>query len=270
MYCDRRGKIYDFTDGYAAIRRKRIIFVGAPRKRIAEDHLRILRFFRFHAQFGHGSPDKAGLLACTSMRRNLAKLSAERIRQEMFKLLAAPGAIPTLKLMAKQGILKELLPHTNEWRLLKRLPPDPVLRLAVLSKAPENMREKWRLSNAEAARLKAAAGAPHVTPELRPKERRAMLYDMDTDQWLDAVRLSWARSRAAMTDRKWGSLLRLADRWPVPSLPLTGKDLLAAGSSPGPALGDALRRAEDWWIASDFKADNEALISFLRQKGLIG
>jgi poly(A) polymerase len=73
-----------------------------------------------------------------------------------------------------------------------------------------------------------------------------------------------------MTDRKWGSLLRLPDRWPVPSLPLTGKDLLAAGSSPGPALGDALRRAEDWWIASDFKADNEALISFLRQKGLIG
>jgi poly(A) polymerase len=270
MFCDRQGKIYDFTEGYEAVRRKRVIFVGAPRKRIEEDYLRILRFFRFHAQFGHGAPDKAGLAACVSMRKNLAKLSAERVRQEMFKLLKAPGAVPTLKLMAEKSILRALLPHTNEWRTLSRLPPDPVLRLAVLASAPESMRERWRLSNAEGVRLEAASRAQQLTPELRPKERRAMLYHTGANAWRDAVRLAWAKSRAPMTERAWRTLLRLPDRWPIPSMPLLGKDLLAAGASPGPALGDALRRAEDWWIAGDFKAGKDELLAHLRQKGMIG
>ena len=97
MYCDARGKIYDFTDGYRDTLRKRIIFVGSPAKRIEEDYLRILRFFRFHARFGKGAPDKAGLAACIRHRKGLDGLSAERIRQEMFKLMAAPGAVPSFE-----------------------------------------------------------------------------------------------------------------------------------------------------------------------------
>ena len=120
-----RGKIYDFTNGYRDILRKKIIFVGSPSQRIEEDYLRILRFFRFHARFGKGSPDKAGLAACVQQRKGLDALSAERVRQEMFKLMAAPGAVPTLKLMAKHGILSHLLPHTEDWRVISRLPPDP-------------------------------------------------------------------------------------------------------------------------------------------------
>ena len=263
LYCDARGKIYDFTDGYRDILRKRIIFVGSPAKRIAEDYLRILRFFRFHARFGKGAPDKAGLAACVRHRKGLDALSAERIRQEMFKLLLAPGAVPSLKLMAKTGILAHLLPYTEDWRVIGRLPPDPLLRLAVLSSEPQAMKERWRISNAEAKRLDAISSFTAPSPSLRLNEQRVMLYLIGAEAWRDLVRIGWARSKASMDDPAWKRLLKLPDRWPVPTLPVTGRDLIDAGLKPGPELGAALRRLEDWWLAADFKPGKDELLKHL-------
>ena len=263
LYCDASGKLYDFTNGYADLLRKRIIFVGSAAKRIEEDYLRVLRFFRFHARFGKGTPDKAGLEACVRHRKGLGGLSAERIRQEMFKLLAAPGAVPTLKLMAKHGILSHLLPYTEQWRVIARLPPDPVLRLAVLAAMPASMKDRWRLSNVEERRIAQIVSRMPPTPALRPREQRAMLYHLGAEAWRDLVQVAWARSRDAMNDRRWKRLLRLPDRWPVPALPLSGHDLIATGLPPGPAVGDALRQLEDWWVASDFKPDKDELLARL-------
>jgi poly(A) polymerase len=265
LYCDERGKIYDFTDGYKDILRKRIRFVGSPRQRIAEDYLRILRFFRFHAQIGKGTMDKAGLAACIRLRQGLDRLSAERIRQELFKLLAAPGAVATLKLMAKSGILEHILPYTEQWRVLRRLPPDPQLRLFALAAEPDGLKERLRLSNREAERIAALAAAAAVSPKLREAERRAMLYGMGAEAWRDAVRLAWARSRVPMTDRGWRRLLDLAERWPMPIFPVTGRDLTGRGMKPGPELGALLRRLEDWWIASDFRPGKDAILARLSQ-----
>jgi poly(A) polymerase len=103
MYCDAAGKIYDYTKGYADIQKRKVKFVGVPEERIAEDYLRILRFFRFHAWYGKNAPDKEGLQACIKLRSGLKKLSVERVRQELFKLLAAPNAVKTLQLMATNG-----------------------------------------------------------------------------------------------------------------------------------------------------------------------
>ena len=263
LYCDARGKIYDFTDGYRDILRKRIIFVGSPAKRIVEDYLRILRFFRFHARFGKGAPDKAGLAACVRYRKGLDTLSAERIRQEMFKLLAAPGAVPSLKLMAKCGILAHLLPYTEDWRIIGRLPPDPLLRLAALSAGPKAMKERWRISNAEEKRLDAISSLTAPSPSLRRNEQRAVLYRMGGDAWRDLVRIGWARSKASLDDPSWKRLLRLPDRWPVPSLPVAGRDLIAAGLNPGPEFGLTLRQLEDWWLAADFKPGKDELLKRL-------
>ena len=263
LYCDARGKIYDFTDGYRDVLRSRIIFVGSPAKRIAEDYLRILRFFRFHARFGKGAPDKAGLAACVRHRKGLDRLSAERIRQEMFTLLVAPGAVPSLKLMAKCGILAHLLPYTEDWRIIGRLPPDPLLRLAVLSAEPQAMKERWRISNVEAKRLDAISSLTAPSPSLRLREQRAVLYRMGADAWRDLVRIGWARSKASLDDPSWKRLLRLPDRWPVPSLPVAGRDLIAAGLNPGPEFGLTLRRLEDWWLAADFKPGKDDLLKRL-------
>lgn len=260
LYCDAYGKITDFTDGYRDILRKRIIFVGSPSQRIAEDYLRILRFFRFHARFGKGAPDKAGLQACIRHRKGIDGLSAERIRQEMLKLLAAPGAVATLKEMAKNGILSHILPYAEEWRAVSRLPADPILRLTALASEPLAMKSRWRLSNDEAARIEAAVSHTPPSPALRPREQRIVLYQHGADCWRDTVRLAWARSKDPMDDPAWKKLLRLPDRWPLPALPVSGRDLVEAGMSPGPEVGAKLRKLEDWWMASDFKADKIELL----------
>ncbi len=265
LYCDAKGRITDFTDGYADILRNRIRFVGSPAKRIEEDYLRILRFFRFHARFGKGATDKAGLAACRRQVKGIAGLSAERLRQEMMKLLAAPGAVSTLKVMARSGILKHVLPHTAEWRVLARLPADPLPRLFVLAAEPAELRERFKLSNAETERIAALMFDMPPSPALRLREHRIILYQLGATKWRDLVHLAWARSKAPASDAGWKRLLRLPDRWPIPKLPVTGNDLINAGMAPGPELGQVLRRMEDWWMASDFKPDRQALLARVRR-----
>ncbi len=260
MFCDRHGKIYDFTDGYGDLRRKRIKFVGVASQRIEEDYLRILRFFRFYAAYGKGAPDAKGLAACKKLRKGLSKISAERVRQEFLKLLRAPRRTDTLKVMAKAGVLEQILPYTDDWRMINRLPTDEILCLAALAAKPEILKDSLRLSNAEAIRIDEALAAPAITPALREKERRALLYQIGLEAWLDGVALSLARSKDALSDAKWRKLRRLPDVWERPSLPISGKDLLAAGFHAGPELGAALQQAEDYWIASDFTATSEELL----------
>jgi poly(A) polymerase len=264
MYCDAKGRITDFTDGYADLLRNRIRFVGSPGKRIEEDYLRILRFFRFHACFGRGRPDKAGLAACVRHAKGIAGLSAERLRQEMMKLVVAPGAMATLKVMAKSGILKRVIAHGEDWNILSRLPADPLLRLFALSSEPATLKDRLRLSNAEASRIEALMFDMPPTPVLRPREQRIILYQLGSGKWRDLVTMAWARSRAPLDDPSWKRLLRLPDRWPVPKLPVTGSDLIGHGMAQGPELGQSLRRIEDWWMASDFKLGRDELLAKVR------
>jgi poly(A) polymerase len=259
LYADAAGKIYDFADGYGDILRRRVRFVGSPSERIKEDYLRILRFFRFHAHYGKGIPDASGLKACKQLKSGLKNLSAERLRQEVLKLLAAPGAVPTLKVMAKEGILKQILPHTEDWQVMGKLPPDAILRLFALAKTPLGLKERLRLSNAEAARIEALHVAPEVSPQLTAKEQRRLLYELGVQAWSDATHLSFAKSRAK-PDAAWRKLMALPMKWTPPEFPVKGRDLLEAGFASGPELGDMLRHLEDWWIASNFKPGKGELL----------
>jgi poly(A) polymerase len=260
IFCDASGRTYDFTTGYRDIQRKRVRFVGASEDRIREDYLRILRFFRFHAFYGKGSPCPVGLAACVKLKSGLKKISAERIRQELLKLLVAPRAVETLKLMSSSGILKVIHPCTENFRVLGRLPLDAILRLYFLSQKPETLKANLRLSNEEATRIENLNAAPDVTPQMRAVEQRAILYHLGASTWKDAVRLSWAKSYAKLDASNWQTLLDLPHRWAVPKFPLTGKDLLQAGIAAGPAMGEVLRQLEDWWVASDFAPAREELL----------
>jgi poly(A) polymerase len=264
MYCDADGKIYDFTNGYVDLLRNRIRFVGDANMRIKEDYLRVLRFFRFHARFGKGAPDKTGLAACAKLKSGLKKISAERVRQEMFKLVVAPRAVPTLKIMAASGVLKIIIPYTDDWRLVGRLPDDAVLRLYGLAKKPEELKDILRLSNVEAQRIDELMLAPDLSPRLKPQEQRAMLYHLGGQAWFDAVQLNWAKGRASKADPKLQALLDLPKRWPIPKLPINGQDMLAAGIASGPQMGEMLRELEDWWVACDFVATREELLERLK------
>jgi poly(A) polymerase len=269
LYCSRDGKICDPTKGYTDILRKRVRFVGSPSERIKEDALRILRFFRFHARYGAGAPDREGLAACVRHKAKLKGLSSERIRQELFKLLQAKRAAGTIKLMTASNVLKILFePAANLTPLVRMakidethgLEADALLRLVLVAKDATGLRERLRLTNTETRRLAAIAHHAGPTPRLRDRERRVVLYHLGQEAWRDTVRLAWAKSKDPVGSKKWRDLLAFADHWLIPRFPLTGKDLLARGIKEGPLLGKELGRLEDWWIASDFTADKEDLL----------
>ena len=260
LSCDAMGRCYDYTSGYADILKRKVRFVGVAAQRIAEDYLRILRFFRFHATFGVGAPDRAGVAACEAQAQGIKSLSAERVRQELLKLLVAPRAVATLKVMAKRGILAHVIEYTNVWRVLERLPRDGILRLFVLAQMPNQLAVDLRLSNAEAKRLAALTVAPALSPDFNLHERKVLLYSMGADCWRDAVHLGWAKAREKSADAAWQALLDLPKNWPIPVFPVKGLDLRSLGHVSGPRMGVLLRELEDWWLASDFKPGKEELL----------
>ena len=231
LYCDAGGTILDLVNGFRDIVRRRVRFVGDARKRIEEDYLRILRFFRFHARYGKGAPDVEGLKACVRLRKGLKRLSRERIRQELLKLLAAPRAAETVAVMAKRGILAEILPKPFALDILARiqridaahsLEPDALLRLHALFPKAGDLGSRLRLSGDEASRISRMRAAPALSPKLRDRERRAMLYHLGAETWRDAARLVWARAKPPGRSASWKELLDLPFAWPIPRFPVNG------------------------------------------------
>jgi len=269
----RDGTLFDYVGGIADLAARRVRFIGEPASRIAEDYLRILRFFRFHAFYGEGLPDVAGLRAAIIARAGLTQLSRERMRMELMKLMVAPHAVPTLAVMAEAGILTPVLggvPYLAAASNMIKvesvcgLAPDAVRRLGALGAAitehAERLWQRLRLSNAEHERIASMVDAWwRVSPARGKKDARALLYRLGPERFVDRVLLAWARSEASADDEAWHDLVTLPGWWTVPAFPLHAADLMARGVEKGPRLGIALRTAEAAWIAADFPKDEEAL-----------
>ena len=266
LYCDGDGTLFDPQSGLDDLRAGRVRFVGDPAQRLAEDVLRILRFFRFQAQFGAGEADRAGLEACRAAATGLETLSGERIAQEMRKLLAAQAPTPTLRLMNETGVLAHVLVTTSGG--LDRLADlcaresalelaDPIRRLSALlpsAEAATALAERWRLSNKDRARLPAALTPPDAfAVDMSDHDQRCLLYRHGADLLID-----W-RLLAGADD------LSLALAWPIPRLPIKGRDILALGLEAGPRVGDILDAVETWWIDGDFTADADACLEQTRR-----
>ena len=110
MSTDRLGRLFDYFGGVEDLKAGRIRFVGNAEERVREDYLRILRFFRFYARFGRPPADQQALQACKVEAAGLARLSGERIRSEMLKLLASGNAVAALTLMSEN---KNLTPRSS-------------------------------------------------------------------------------------------------------------------------------------------------------------
>jgi poly(A) polymerase len=272
------GTVYDYVGGLADLAARRVRFIGEPRARIAEDYLRILRFFRFHAAYGQGEPDRDGLHACILGRAGLDRLSRERVRMELMKLLVAARANPTLVVMTETGLLLQVLggvPYLAGFEMMAKLEsvigvkPDAVQRLGGLAVLiPEDAERLWqrlRLTNAEHARL-AAMGAHWrgFAPERGEHAARALLYALKPESYLDCALLAWARAQASAHDEAWRALAELPRRWTVPVYPLKAADFISRGIEKGPALGTALRTAEQAWIAAGFPGEMDKLEGIIR------
>ncbi|MBU0726556.1 MAG: CCA tRNA nucleotidyltransferase [Alphaproteobacteria bacterium] len=287
LFLDADGTLYDPVGGLPDLESGLVRFVGDPEQRIREDVLRILRFFRFHVQYGRIGPEPEGLAACARLAGLLPSLAGERVREEMLKLLAARDPAPTVYLMREQGVLTPILPEARNLPCLSALAtltgsqeeadPDPLRRLAALISAGEDAGEgsgeavawRLRLSNAERARLLAmVTPAIDIDPAADAPARRRALYRVGADIFRDLVLLDWAQRRADQTNAvpDWVEggyrvLLATAEGWTRPVLPVGGVDLLELGIPAGPKIGTLLKRLEDWWINQDFAPDREACLA---------
>ncbi|HEV3394671.1 MAG TPA: CCA tRNA nucleotidyltransferase [Xanthobacteraceae bacterium] len=268
----RDGIVHDYVGGLADIAVRRVRFIGQAAARIAEDYLRVLRFFRFHAAYGVGLPDPEGLQACVDARERLDKLSRERVRMELLKLLVAAHAVPTVAVMAESGLLAPVLggvPYLASISNMMKveaacgLAPDPVRRLGALAvmvvEDAERLWQRLRLTNAEHDRLASMAdGWWRVTPA-GESAARVLLYRLGPERFTDRVLLAWARSEASAADASWRAMATLPERWIAPAFPIRAADLMARGVPKGPRLGAALAQAEEAWIAQGFPGDMAAV-----------
>jgi poly(A) polymerase len=270
LFLARDGTVHDYVGGLADIAQRRVRFIGNAATRIAEDYLRILRFFRFHAAYGHGGlPDAAGLHACIVARAGLETLSRERVRMEVLKLMLARHAVPTLAVMAETGLIEMVLGGVPLLASLSNLikleaslslPADPARRLAALgvlvSEDADRLRERLRLANAESDRLVSMADAWwRIVAGLSEQAARTLLYRLGPDSYLDRVLLAWSRAPEGVADPQWRALAMLTS----PQFPLRAADFMARGVEKGPRLGAAMRAAEEAWIEAGFPLDREAL-----------
>ncbi|UGA44882.1 CCA tRNA nucleotidyltransferase [Bradyrhizobium quebecense] len=269
---DASGVVHDHVGGLADIEARRVRFIGDPAQRIAEDYLRILRFFRFHAAYGAGEVDRAGYLACISGRAGIAGLSAERIRMEMLKLVVANGAAGAVVAMGDGGLLLPLfggVAYTGPFAAmieiegLMGLAPSATRRLAALTVAvtedARRIASRLRLSNAEAKALDSMGHRWWRLPGMDEARAKRRLYRLDEEPYRDRLLLAWARTGANRDVEQWHALATLPQRWRAPHFPLRASDFIARGIAEGPALGHVLTLAEDAWLAADFPLDPQVL-----------
>ncbi len=249
LYADpESGEVHDSFGGLEDLQQRRVRFIGDPLVRIAEDHLRILRFFRFHARFGHDEPDEAALDACTARANDLMALSRERIADELLKLLALEDPCDTAALMIASGIFRPVLPEIESAERLRALiaaeakvgfEPDPFRRLSALlpqdAEAAEKIAARLKLSNKARKRIGLAAETdlgdnPHT-----------LAYWIGTESAQDRLLLAGRAEEAAELSA-----------WPVPRLPISGGQLIKRGVPQGPLVAKTLQEIERQWVAAGF------------------
>lgn len=276
------GTVYDYVGGLADLAARRVRFIGDPRRRIEEDHLRILRFFRFHAAYGTSDhPDREGLEACIAGREGLDALSRERVRMELMKLVVAPHAVPTLIAMTDAGLTLRVLSGISYLASFENMAKveaavgataDPVRRLGALAvwiaEDAERLWQKLRLTNAEHERLTAMAqGWRQVSVRGDERAARVQIYRQGPLKFTDSALLAWARSPETAHDEDWKALATLPQRWTAPAFPLRAENFIKLGVEKGPALGVAMRAAEEAWIAADFPQEADR-VAALAEAGL--
>lgn len=285
LYADADGTLHDFTGGRADLAAGIVRFIGDAEARVTEDYLRVLRFFRFHARFAKGAPDAAALAACAAAADKLERLSGERIRDELLKILALPNAADALSLMQQSGVLTALLPETAFDAALfgrlvalqqavastSELEPEVWPRLAILFPAAdaalaERLGERLKLSNAQRLRVAALLGPAPFDPVAMTDEAlwRQMLYRFGVERCRD--RLLLAAAGGLLDEDTVVARIVASATWQRPVFPLRGADILAVGFTPGPTVSALLNELEEWWATEGFRPSREACLVRLQQR----
>lgn len=287
LYADAQGNIIDLIDGLPDIESRTVRFIGDAATRVAEDYLRILRFFRFFAWYGSGRPDADGLRASARAKEKLSTLSAERVWSEVKKLLSAPDPSRSLLWMRQSGVLAQVLPETEKWGIdaihgliaaeqALQWPIDPLLRLAAITPPDgprvESMAVRLRMSKNETNRLTQWANAQTPDPAMAETALDRLLYRQGKEGVQMRLKLALASARADVSAgeeamrkiARFSTLNSRANAFVKPAFPLAGADVLAEGVPAGPRVGEMLSALEEKWIEVNFSLDRAALTARLK------
>jgi poly(A) polymerase len=273
LYADNSGFIHDYVGGLEDILYRRVKFIGDAKTRIQEDYLRILRFFRFSADYGEGKLDPDGLAAIIEQKDGLLTLSAERLKNELLKVLLARKTVPILTTMTHIGIFDLILQLPTNVNavagLLQRDPgADALLRLAAFCiHKPDDaliLKSLLKLSNTETDRLTNIGTAlMRLSATARPiatSNIRRMAFRLGRRTLTEALVIDAARRNSSIDP----ALLSAAGSAPAMS-PFTGSMLLKRGVPQGRKIGEIIQRAEESWMAADFPSDARQLNAFLNE-----
>lgn len=273
LYTDADGTLHDPLGGYGDIETRNIRFIGDARERVREDYLRILRFFRFHAELETEEFDAQGLKACVLEQAGLKLLSAERVRSELLRLLLADGALKALWKMFDHGLLVQILGGVPHFSSLDRMiaiekelgiEPDGALRLASLAvevvEDAERLTDRLRLSKAEKLNLVQASDYREISSTMNDMDIRRELFSRGLIGCRNTALMSWAKSGDAASDAGWQKLVAATSEMPVPVFQMRGSDIVQLGVPQGAEVGRILKQIEERWIAGGFTAEKTELL----------
>lgn len=286
LYISADGTWYDpLGSGLKDIKTRSIRFIGSAKKRIREDYLRSLRFYRFNAYYGHAPYDEEAISATVQLRAGLASLSKERVSSELLKILKASGAKEILKLLYQTGLLTSLLGTVpNIAKALKLImieeslkshggnmptpEANPVLRLAALAAwAPGDggrLQQRFCLSKQQKNTIKNWLNARTFPPLTSKLQQDARHYTSGKANFLDELISAWSRSNASPNDTNWAKLYQQAENTTLPEFPISGQDLINHGYDAGPALGQKLKSLQNIWLDSGMKKNRQELLASLK------
>ncbi|UMM08841.1 CCA tRNA nucleotidyltransferase [Gluconobacter frateurii] len=270
MSLDRHDVLHDYFGGIQDLADHRVRFVGEAGRRIDEDALRALRFFRFDARYGQDEADVAACRAISERLDLIDALSAERIASELLRILTGPRVVKTLSVMKDVGLLAHLVPASDVHALRRLLacqaPEDALLRLFALCHADwSGLGERLKLSNAERDRLRQFGdNTPPLGPAMSDDDLRRARFQQSLPVLLDRSWLTQAFALGAR-DKGWDVFRERLQQLPQPVFPLTGQDAKDAGLLPGPAMGAWLKAGQSWWLKEGCRPDGKACLAYLAE-----
>lgn len=276
LYISADGSWHDpLGTGFQDIKTRTIRFIGSAQKRIREDYLRSLRFYRFNAYYGSAPYDEEAITATIQLRAGLATLSNERVSSELLKILKAPAASEILKLLYQTGLLTNLLgtaPNIskalkliNIENYLEELYPDPALRLASLAAwAPddaERLKQRFRLSNQQQKTLETWINSRSFPPITNQVQQNTRNFHSGKNTYLIEIKSAWTRSNSHSNDAEWARLFKESQNKTLPEFPVTGQDLIDAGYPAGPHLGKKIKELQEIWLKGDMLINKQQLLA---------
>ncbi len=262
------GAIFDPTgQGQKDLEARHVIFVGDPATRIAEDYLRVLRFFRFHAVYGQGDPDAGALAACRAAADKIGTLSRERITQEFTKILMMDNSVDIISIMFENNILKDVADDWYKPKILQSLAelqdrysmPSFPARLLVLA---GNIDEWLILSNAQKKEMANLGKFIENRETGAIPSDKGLIYRFGADIAGQAFLLLAARGK--ISTEELAGKMNLVRNWRTPDFPLSGDDVMATGIPAGPGVGKILKAIEQWWMGQDCEPGREECLFKLK------